>query len=174
MRSVPTKIKWGLSLLLLFTLPAWGYDANGVALGASEAEVHKQFPAARCKPLEWKSDAADRRCDDARIQFGGAQARISFYLRGDAVQAFDVRFDASQFERVLGFLRQQYGAPGAEVREVIERSKDQRELRRVRWDRGAEHALLTSQLKRRRVDLNVWRGNFDEEIYRIKESRPRP
>lgn len=161
-------MKWGLSLFFLVALPAWGFDANGVALGASEAAVQQQFPAARCKPLEWNTDAADRRCDDAKIQFGGAQARISFYLRGGTVQAFDVRFDASQLERVLEYLKQQYGAPGSEVREVIERRNDKRELRRVRWDRGAEHALLTSQLKRRRVDLNVWRGNFDVEIYRIK------
>ena len=174
MRSVPTEIKWGLSLLFLFALPAWGFDANGVALGASEAAVQAQFPAARCKPLEWKTDAADRRCDDARIQFGGAPARISFYLRGGAVQAFDVRFDASQLERVLGYLKQQYGAPGAETHEKIEGRSESRELSRVRWDRGAEHALLTSQRKRRRVDLNVWRGNFDVEIYRFKESRPRP
>jgi hypothetical protein len=28
--------------------------------------------------------------------------------------------------------------------------------------------VLTSQVNRKRADLNVWLGNFDEEIYRIK------
>ena len=159
--------KWGLSLFLA-AFPAWGFDANGVALGASEAELRKQFPAAHCKPLEWKSAAADRRCDDAKVLFGGAEAHVSFYLKRDAVQAFDLRFDAAQLERVLQYLRQRYGAPGSETREVIERRGAKRELSKVRWERGVERAVLTSQHQRRRVDLNVWRGNFDTEIYRIK------
>ena len=163
------KNKWALSLFfLLAALPAWGFDANGVALGASETALRKQFPAAHCKPLEWKSDVADRRCDDAKVLFGGAEAHVSFYLKRDAVQAFDVRFDAAQLERVLQYLRQRYGAPGSETREVIERRGEKRELRKLRWDKGGERAVLTSQLKRRRVDLNVWRGNFDTEIYRIR------
>jgi len=28
--------------------------------------------------------------------------------------------------------------------------------------------VLTSQLRRKRVDLSVWQGNFDEEIYRVR------
>ncbi len=159
--------KWGLSLVFA-AFPAWGFDANGVALGATEAELRKQFPAAHCKPLEWKSDAADRRCDDARIEFGGAEARISFYLKRDAVQAFDVRFDVARLERVIQYLKQRYGAPGSETREIIERRGAKRELSKLRWEKGGARAVLTSQLKRRRVDLNVWRGNFDTEIYRIK------
>ena len=38
----------------------------------------------------------------------------------------------------------------------------------MRWERGGDRAVLTTQLKRRRVDLNVWRGDFDTEIYRIR------
>jgi len=159
-----------IALILLFlALPGWAYDANGVALGAPEAEVRKQFPSARCKPLEWKSQAAERRCDDAKIVFGGAEARITFYLKGDAVQAFDVRFDERDLERVAGFLRTRYGKPLAETREKIERrGGPPRELYKLRWERGKEQAMLTSQLKRKRVDLNAWRGNFDEEIYRMR------
>ncbi len=151
-------------ILLLAALPAWGYDANGVALGAPEVEVRKAFPSANCRPLEWKSPAAERRCDDARIVFGGAQARITVYLLADRVQAFDIRFDARDLARVTAYLKSRYGKPFAESKETIE----QRELYKVRWERGAERALLVSQTRRKRVDLNVWLGKFDEEIYRIK------
>lgn len=156
-------------ILLLAALPAWGYDANGVAPGATEAEVRRVFPSARCRPLEWKSQAAERRCDDARIVFGGAQANITVYLKADKVQAFDIRFDESDLQRVTGFLRSRYGKPLAETREKIERrGGEAREIRKIRWEQGVERALLTSQGKRKRVDLNVWLGDFDEEIYRLR------
>lgn len=159
----------GLSLLFfLFAFPAWGFDANGVALGSGEAQVRMQFPAARCKPMEWKSNAADRRCDDAKFELGGAQARITFFLKRDAVQAFDVRFDAQQLARVVAHLKQRYGSPASEIRENIERGRATHEVYKLRWEKGGDRAVLTSQLKRRRVELNVWRGNFDTEIYRIK------
>jgi hypothetical protein len=156
-------------ILLLAALPAWGYDANGVALGAPEAEVRKTFPSARCRALEWQSRAAERRCDDARIVFGGAEARITVYLKADRVQAFDVRFDERDLERVTGFLKSRYGKPLAETREKIERrGGEAREITKIRWEKGTERAVLTSQLKAKRVDLSVWLGNFDEEIYRIR------
>jgi len=166
----PILNKWGLSLFLLLCLPAWGYDANGVALGAPEAEVRKAFPSARCRALEWKSLAAERRCDDARIVFGGAQARITLYLKADRVQAFDVRFDERDLESVAGFLKSHYGKPLAETRDRIERrgGGEAREITKIRWEKGVARAVLTSQLKRKRVDLSVWLGNFDEEIYRIR------
>jgi hypothetical protein len=163
MRSVPIGV-----LFVMLAAPAWGFDANGVALGATEADVLRQYPSARCRPLEWKSDAAQRRCDDAKAEIGGAQARITFFLKGDAVQAFDVRFDAQHLERVLAHLKERFGKPVSETREKIERRRETRELYKVRWERGADRAVLTSQIKRRRVDLNVWRGNFDTEIYRIR------
>lgn len=157
-----------LTLVLAVAAPAWAFDANGVALGATEAEVKQAFPEAHCKAMEWKTDAADRRCDDAPVRFGGADARISFFLRQDAVQAFDVRFDARDLERVAGHLRSHYGAPDTEGPEVIERRDRRRELYKMRWKKGADQAVLTSQIGRRRVDLNVWRGDFDTEVYRIK------
>jgi hypothetical protein len=156
-------------ILLLAALPAWGYDANGVALGASEADVRKTFPSAHCRALEWKSQAAERRCDDAKIAFGGAEARITLYLKADRVQAFDVRLDERDLERVTGFLKSRYGKPLTETRDRIERRGGEvREITKIRWEKGAERAVLTSQLKAKRVDLNVWWGNFDEEIYRIR------
>ncbi len=156
-------------ILLLVALPAWGYDANGVALGAPEVDVRRAFPSARCRALEWKSQAAERRCDDAKIVFGGAQANITIYLKADRVQAFDVRFDERDLERLTGFLKSRYGKPLAETREKIERrNAEPREIFRIRWEQGEKRALLTSQMKRKRVDLSVWLGNFDQEIYRIK------
>ncbi|HET9735297.1 MAG TPA: hypothetical protein VFP62_08490 [Burkholderiales bacterium] len=138
-------------------------------LGATEAEVRKGFPSAHCRPLEWKSAAAERRCDDAQIAFAGARARITFYLKADRVQAFDVRFDERDLKRVVEALKKGYGDPFAETRDRFERREgDARVVTKIRWEKGDQRAVLTSQDRRKRVDLNVWRGNFDEEIYRIR------
>ena len=155
-------------ILALAAGPAWGFDANGVALGAAEAEVRKAFPTARCKPMEWKTDAADRRCDDAPVRFGGADARITFFLRKDSVQAFDVRFEEKDLRGVVEYLRQRYGRPDAEGHETFQRRGDARSIYKVRWEKGQDRAILSSMAGRRRVDLNVWRGNFNTEVYRIK------
>jgi hypothetical protein len=158
-----------LGLALLLSAPARAFDANGVLLGAPEAEVHKVFPSAHCKPLEWKSLAAERRCDDAQIVLAGAPARITLYLKSDRVQAFDVRFDERDLARVIEGLKARYGAPLAETRERIERrGGEARVITKVRWEKGEDRAVITSQEKKKRVDLNVWRGKFDEEIYRIR------
>ncbi|TAK46252.1 MAG: hypothetical protein EPO27_08355, partial [Betaproteobacteria bacterium] len=61
-------------ILLIAPGAARAFDVNGVALGAREADVKQAFLSAYCKPLDWKSRAADRRCDDARIAFGGISA----------------------------------------------------------------------------------------------------
>jgi hypothetical protein len=160
-----------LAVLALAALPgvAAAFDANGVALGAGEREVKKAFPSARCQALEWKSKAAERRCDDAKISFGGVEARITLYLKGDAVQAFDVRFATRDVERVSSFLKKQYGAPLAESRDKLER-KDKNPLQtyKVRWEKGRDQAVLISQLEKSRTSLLVSRGDFEEEIYRVR------
>lgn len=149
--------------------PAHSFDANGVALGGSEAQVKKAFPSALCKPLEWKSNAADRRCDDGKIQFGGAEARITFYLRKGSIQAFDVRIDNKDLARVGAFLKERYGKPLVETTEKIERQgRPAREVYKVRWEKGADHALLVSQLEKKRATLTASRGDFEEEIYRVR------
>src|SRR5262245_52138439 len=85
------------SLLLAPGAAFAAFEVNGVALGGSEQDILKRFPSAHCKALEWKSKAADRRCDDAKIVFaGGIQARVTFYLSRNAIQAFDVRFDTRE------------------------------------------------------------------------------
>ena len=88
----PMRALFGLILLYSVCVQA-AYDANEVVLGASEKVVLKQFPAAHCAPLQWKSKAAERRCDDSKIVLGGVPGRITFYLKRDRVEAFDVRFD---------------------------------------------------------------------------------
>src|SRR5215213_8208757 len=96
-----------LAIVLLFAPLAAGagYDANGVLLGSTEGDVRRQFPSAHCKKLEWESRAADRRCDDSRVKFAGVEARITFYLRRDKVEAFDVRFDSRELDRVVALLK---------------------------------------------------------------------
>ena len=156
--------------LALASAPALAYDANGVELGGTEAQVKARFPSIRCKPLEWKSDAADRRCDDAKIPFaGGVQARITFYLKNDAIQAFDLRFDMKDLERVSAFLKTRYGKPLAEATEVISRpEKEDRKVYKARWEKGTDKAVLSAQLETKTATLEVQRGTFETEIYRVR------
>jgi hypothetical protein len=157
------------ALLALAAAPAWaGYDANGVALGASEKELIQQYPSAHCQPLQWASRAADRRCDDARMVLGDVPARITFYLKGGKVQAFDVSFHPRDAGRLVAYLKPRYGAPVAEVRDRLGgEGKAAREIYRVRWSNGEQRAVLISQTDRRRATLSVSRGDFEEEIYRV-------
>jgi hypothetical protein len=145
-------------LLLLAATASAAYDANGVTLGASEQQIKEHFPHANCRPLEWPSRAAERRCDDSRVAFGGIDASITFYLKGDALEGFDVRVDKREFDRMTQFLRKAYGQP-------VEESADPA---RVTWKNGAEHALLTAEQGRRRTSLLVWRGTFLDEIYKVR------
>ena len=162
------------SLIFLLLLGVCGralaYDANGVALGATEQESLKNFPSARCQPLEWKSKAADRRCDDGRIAFAGnVDARITFYLRKGAIEAFDLRFKRDDLAKVVAYLKGRYGPPLAETRDKIERKdKEAIEVYRVRWESGHERAVLVSQGEKGRPSLLASRGNFEEEIYRVR------
>jgi len=161
-----------LGLAGLLALPAArAYDINGVDLGGREADAKRAFPSAMCKPLEWKSEAADRRCDDARISMGGVEARITVFLRGGAVQAMDVRFDVKDLERVKQALRARWGAPLAEATETIAgRSKDakDRQVFKMRWEKGADRAILSAQLEKKKATLEISRGSFPEEIYRVR------
>jgi len=155
--------------LLFLSLPAIAYDINGVRLGGREVEVKKAFPSAHCKPLEWKSNAADRRCDDARISLGGVQARITVFLKADSIQAYDLRFDVKELERVKAHLKARWGAPLAEATEVIaRRDKEDRKVFKMRWEKGADRALLVAQLEKKNATLEVSRGTFPEEIYRVR------
>src|SRR5712671_5945347 len=138
---------------------AAAFDANGVALGASEDDIKKRFPSAYCKPLEWASRAAERRCDDAKIAFGGAEGRITFYLRKGAVQAFDVRFDTKDLDRVTKQLKTRYGNPVSEVKETVGAEGKMRELYKVLWESKPDRALLTAQMDKKRATLLVSRGN---------------
>jgi hypothetical protein len=143
------------------------YDANGVALGSSEADLMKRFPSAHCKKLEWESRAADRRCDDSRIVFGGVEARVTFYLRRDKVEAFDVRFDSQKLDAVLGFLKERYGKPASEQRDTVG-DKTPRQVYKALWEGKGERAALVSRSDQRRGSLLVSRGNFEEEIYKVR------
>ena len=143
------------------------FDANGVALGASEAEVKRKFPSANCKKLEWESRAADRRCDDSRVSFGGVEARITFYLRRDKVEAFDVRFDSRDLERFVGVVKQRYGKPASEQTDTLG-DKKPRQVYKALWEGKGERAALVAQLDKRRGSLLVSRGSFEEEIYKVR------
>lgn len=160
-----------LAILLFAPLAALAasFDANGVKLGDNEMAVKKAFPAIRCKPLEWKSDAAERRCDDAKAPFAGVEARVTFYLKADSIRGFDIRFDSSQIDPVAAFLRRRYGKPASEAREkIVRKGKQEREVLKILWEQGKDKALLSALSSGKRGSLSVSRGDFDEEIYRVK------
>ena len=161
--------KISLLAILLVALRATAYDVNGVALGAHENELKKRFPSIHCQELQWKSLAAERRCDDSKVAFGGAEVRITFYLKKNAVQAFDVRFDPKDTDRIAAFAKLHYGAPVSETRDNIEAAgKVARQIYKLLWEKGDERAVLVAQPDKRRGTLSVSRGNFDEEIYRVR------
>jgi hypothetical protein len=158
-----------LLVLALLPLPASAYDVSGVRLGGREVDVKRAFPSVHCKALEWKTDAADRRCDDAKISLGGVEARITVFLKADAIKAYDLRFDIKELARVTAHLKSRWGAPLAEATEVISRKdKEDRKVFKARWEKGADRALLVAQLEKKRASLEVSRGNFPEEVYRVK------
>lgn len=158
------------TVLLLWALPAGAaYDVRQISLGASEKDIRRALPSAHCKALEWTSKAADRRCDDSRVAFGGIEVRVTFYLRKDVLEAFDVRFDTRELERFVAFLKGRYGPPQSESRDAIRRdAKKAREVYRALWESPQERAVLTAQLEKRHASMLVSRGNFDEEIYKVR------
>ena len=161
--------KFLLLPLCLLAFPAIAYDLNGIAPGGKEIDAKKAMPSTGCKALEWKSDAADRRCDDARVAIGGVEARVTVFLKAGVIQAYDVRFDIKDLDRMKAHLKARWGEPLAEATEVIARrdAKD-RQVFKMRWEKGAERAILTAQLEKKRASLEVSRGNFPTEIYRVQ------
>lgn len=155
--------------LFFLSSPAQAYDLGGIALGGKEIDVKKAMPATNCKALEWKSDAADRRCDDARVPVGGVETRTTVFLKAGVIQAYDLRFDIKDLERMKAHLKARWGAPLAEATDVIARrdAKD-RQVFKMRWEKGEERAVLVAQLEKKRASLEVSRGNFPVEIYRVK------
>ncbi len=158
-----------LCALGLLAFPALAYELNGIALGGKEIDARKAMPSANCKALEWKSDAADRRCDDARVAVGGVETRITVFLKAGVIQAYDLRFDVKNLERMKAHLRARWGTPMAEATDTIARkdAKD-RQIFKMRWEKGADRAVLVAQLERKRASLEVSRGNFPVEIYRVR------
>jgi len=158
-----------LALPLALPLCAAAYEINGVRLGGREYDVKKAFPSVHCKALEWKSDAADRRCDDAQISLDGVQARVTVYLKADVIQAFDLRCEIKDLERMKKALQSRWGAPLGEATETFsKKDKPDRKVFKMRWEKGADLAILTAQLDKKNVSVEVSRGNFPTEIYRIR------
>jgi len=155
--------------LCLAALPALAFELNGIALGGQEVDVKKAFPSTHCKALEWKTDAADRRCDDSKAPIGGIPTLVTVFLKAGVIQAYDIRFDIKELDRMKAHLRAKWGAPLSEATEVISRrDKEDRKVFKMRWDKGADRAILAAQLEKKRGTLEVSRGTFPEEVYRVK------
>jgi hypothetical protein len=156
--------------ILFLALPASAaLDVKEIALGAKEGDIKAKFPSAHCKALEWQSKAADRRCDDSRVAFGGVEVQVTFYLKKDTLEAFDLRFDTKELDRFVKFLKSRYGEPRSEQKDSYERKgKSARQVYKALWESGKERAVLVAQLEKRRASMLVSRGDFDEEIYRVR------
>jgi hypothetical protein len=154
---------------LLLPLHALAFEVAGVGLGADEARIHDALPSAYCKPIEWRSAVADRRCDDGKISFAGVEARVTFFLRGDAVQGFNVRFALRDQPRVTEALKSRWGTPAAETRDLIQRKgESDREVYKITWKRADDRATLIWRPDQKRCWLMVSRGEFADEIYRVR------
>lgn len=163
------KRRWLILAMSIAPCATQAFEVNGVALGAREDHVRRAMPSAHCKPLEWKSRAADRRCDDAKIRFAGVSAKITVYLKSGTVQAFGLRFDSTHRARVIEQVKGTWGAPASEATETIGRTdRGDRRIYKARWARGDAQALLSVPLDRKRATLSAWRRGFDEEIYRVR------
>src|SRR3954469_4213411 len=156
----PPLSKWGLAaFIFLVALPALAaYDVNEVSLGADEQAVKARFPHAHCRPLEWPSKAADRRCDDSRVTVGGIDGSVTFYLRRDAVEGVDLRFDKGNVEPLRKFLAGRYGKPTLVDAGGV----------KAEWKARGERARISVEKGPRRASLLVWRGTFEEEIYKVR------
>jgi hypothetical protein len=103
------------------------------------------------------------------VAFGGIEVQVTFYLKKDALEAFDVRFDTRELERFVAFLKTRYGAPVSETKDSYPRKGEKpREVYKALWENGKDRAVLTAQLEKRRASMLVSRGDFDEEIYRVR------
>jgi hypothetical protein len=153
--------RWLALAALAIAVPAQAqFEANGVKLGDAERLVLERFPSAHCQPLQWRSRAADRRCDDSRARIDGIETRITVYLKGGAVQALDLRFRTAEAPRFAKLLTEQLGAAPTEKRGE--------KTRTLQWKKAGEQALLTTEPGERRATLLVWRGDFNDEIYKVR------
>ena len=150
-----------LMLLCLAAFPALAYDVNSLRLGGREIDVKKAHPSAYCKALEWKSDAADRRCDDAQASLGGVQVKITVFLKADVIQAIDLRFAIADLERVKAVLRDRWGKPLAEVTDNRAQAQGPAGLQEA-GGKG-RRAILTAQLEQKRARVGS-RAELSDEI----------
>jgi hypothetical protein len=162
------KLLLAVALLVPVAAPA-ALDIKDVGLGANEQDIKRALPSAHCRPLQWESKAADRRCDDSRVGFGGVEVQVTFYLKKDAVEAFDVRFDTKELERFVAFLKSRYGPPVTETKDTYRRKEGgERYVYKVLWEDGKQRAVLAAQLEKRRASMLVSRGKFEEEIHLVR------
>ena len=137
-----------------------GAAFDGLALGASEGAVRQRLPNAHCQPLQWQSRAADRRCDDSRARVHGVDVRVTVYLKADAVQAFDLRFESRYAARFAKLAAERFGSA------PVEHKTEKAQVRQ--WRAGGEQATLSTEPGERRASLLVWRGAFYDEIYKVR------
>ena len=85
------------------------------------------------------------------------------------MRAFNVRFSPNDRERVVRYLKSRYGEPKSEHTDRFRREgRPDRKVYNVLWESGRDKALLSVQPSRRRAQLEVWRGKFEQQIYKIQ------
>ena len=158
-RSLPPRLLFLVSLLLVPA--AFAASAiDGLSLGASERAVRQRLPNAHCQPLQWQSRAADRRCDDSRAMLAGMEVRLTVYLKDDAVEAYDIRFESRDAARMEKLATEHFAAKPV--------ARENEKTRTLHWRANGERGLLSAQPGERRASLLVWRGDFYDEIYNVR------
>jgi hypothetical protein len=95
--------------------------------------------------------------------------RVTFFLRDDVVQGYDLRFAASERPRVAEVLKSRWGPPAAEAKALIQRKgKPDQEVYKVTWAKDRDQAVLLWRPGRKQCWLTVSRGDFAEEVYRMR------
>ena len=78
-------------------------------------------------------------------------------------------FQVDDLERVTAVLKKRYGAPLSETKEAIQREgKPGAEIYKALWETGKDRAVLVVPLEKKRGQLTVSRGDWEDEIYKVR------
>jgi hypothetical protein len=70
---------------------------------------------------------------------------------------------------VTALLKKRYGEPQSETKEAFEREgKAGTQTYKALWETGKDRAVLVVPLEKKRGQLTVSRGDWEEEIYKVR------
>ena len=82
-----------------------------------------------------------------------------------------MRFDTKELDPVRRLPQEAIRRAGERAARHASADKKPREVYKVLWEGKGERAVLVAQLDKRRASMLVYRGDFEEEIYRVSQLR---